>query len=85
MADPESVTKYTYHMATSASFGDTTVGKTAKVAGYVAVSAVLGYIVSLIADDPAVFGIATPVINVLLVAFKNAVDPRVSNLPTSIE
>ncbi len=70
-------------MAQTTTFWDTTIGKTAKAAGYLAVSAVIGYGISLAADDPTVFGIATPVVNVVLVALKNAVDPTVANLPTA--
>lgn len=64
-------------------FWDTTIGKASKAAAYLAVSAVLGYGVSVLADDPEVFGIATPIINVVLVALKNAIDPKVPNTPSS--
>jgi len=41
-----------------------------KVAGYVAVSSVIGAFIAITTEQPEVFGIATPVINVLLVTLR---------------
>lgn len=43
-----------------------------KVASYAAASAVISYLISLMTNDPALFGTLTPVVNVMLVAAKKA-------------
>lgn len=70
-------------MSNRPNFWETTVGKTAKVALYVGMSAVIGYVISLIANDPAVFGVATPIVNVFLVAIKNYFDQQTPNTTSS--
>lgn len=69
-------------MATSTNFWDTTVGKTAKAALYLAISALIGYAISEVANRPELFGILTPAVNVILVAAKNYFDTGTPNLPT---
>lgn len=44
--------------------------KIAKVAGYVALSTLIGGVLALIASNPVVFGVATPFVNILLVTIK---------------
>lgn len=44
--------------------------KILKVALYLAVSSVIGAVLARIADDPMVFGVATPIVNVVLVTLK---------------
>lgn len=46
------------------------IAKIAKTALYLAISSVLGGLLALIANDPNVFGVATPIINVVLVTAK---------------
>lgn len=46
--------------------------KVAKTAAYVAVSAVLGYLITATTDNPELFGVVTPVINLVLVLIKQA-------------
>lgn len=41
-----------------------------KTAVYVAVSAVIGYLLTLLTNDPSMFGVFTPIVNVILVAGK---------------
>ncbi len=41
---------------------------------YAAISAVIAYIISLIAQDPTVFGVGTPIINMILITIKGAWD-----------
>jgi len=45
-------------------------GKILKTIGYVAASAVISYLLTLITDQPELFGVFTPLINVVLVALK---------------
>lgn len=44
--------------------------KILKAAGYVGVSAVLAYLISLTTDQPELFGVYTPIINIVLVTVK---------------
>lgn len=46
--------------------------KIAKAALYVGASAIISYLISLMANDPQAFGYLTPVVNVLLVTVKQA-------------
>lgn len=57
-------------------------GQTIKVAAWIAVSAVVAYFGTLVEGSPELFGQWTLVANIALVAAKNAVDPKVSNLPS---
>ena len=61
-------------------FFNTTVGKTVKTGIYIALSALIGYYVSVMKDDPNIFGPATIFINMGLVALKNALDPKTPNI-----
>lgn len=38
-----------------------------KAALYIGVSAILGYLISLITDNPELFGVFTPIVNIILV------------------
>lgn len=62
------------------SFWSTTVGKTLRAAIYLAVSAAIGGLLADIQNNPALFGIYTPIINLALVAIKGLADPNVKNL-----
>lgn len=44
--------------------------KVLKTAAYVAVSAVLAFLIAFVTDNPEMFGIYAPIINVVLVTFK---------------
>lgn len=44
--------------------------KVVKAAAYVAVSAVLGYLLALVQGNPEAFGVYAPIINVVLVTLK---------------
>lgn len=44
--------------------------KILKTVGYVAASAVIGYLLTLITKQPELFGVFTPLVNVVLVALK---------------
>lgn len=44
--------------------------KILKAALYVGVSAILGYFIALTTDQPELFGVFTPLINVILVTLK---------------
>lgn len=44
--------------------------KIAKAALYVGVSAVISYLITLITDQPELFGPLTPIVNVVLVTLK---------------
>ena len=46
--------------------------KIVKTSGYIAVSAVLGYLIALLADQPELFGVFTPIVNIVLVTIKQA-------------
>lgn len=61
-------------------FWDTAVGKTLRAAIYLAVSAGIAAIIAGIQNNPLLFGIATPIINALLVMLKNLLDPNVKNI-----
>lgn len=41
-----------------------------KTVGYLAISAAISGLISMIADDPKLFGTLTPVVNILLVTLK---------------
>ena len=47
--------------------------KILKTAAYVAISAVLGFLISVVADSPELFGVFAPIINIVLVTLKQAV------------
>ncbi len=61
-------------------FWDTTVGKTVRASLYLGVSAVLAAVLADIQNNPELFGIYTPFINLLLVAVKNLASPTVKNI-----
>lgn len=61
-------------------FWDTTVGKTARAAIYLAISAAIAGILTDIQNNPELFGIYTPFINLALVAIKNLASPTVKNI-----
>lgn len=44
--------------------------KILKTAGYLAVSAVIGYLIALTTDQPELFGLYTPIVNIVLVTVK---------------
>lgn len=44
--------------------------KIIKAAAYVTVSAVIAYFISLITEQPELFGVYTPIINIVLVTVK---------------
>jgi len=44
--------------------------KVLKAAAYVAVSAVLGFLIAFVTDNPEMFGIYAPIVNVVLVTLK---------------
>lgn len=44
--------------------------KILKTVGYVAASAVIGYLLTLVTNQPELFGVFTPIVNVVLVALK---------------
>ena len=60
-------------------FWDTTVGKTVRAALYLAISAAIAGVIADIQNNPELFGIYTPFINLLLVAIKNLANPNVKN------
>lgn len=45
-------------------------GKIAKAALYVGLSAIISYLISLIADNPNLLGPLTPIVNIVLVTLK---------------
>lgn len=49
--------------------------KIVKAAGYVGLSALISGLIALIASNPVLFGVLTPVVNVLLVTLKQALTP----------
>lgn len=62
-------------------FFKTNIGKTVTAAVYVALSAVLNYVITAIAGDPELFGPSTALINILLVLVqKTFFDARTPNL-----
>lgn len=70
-------------MATSikTSFWDTNVGKTLKAAGYIALSAVISYLITATTNDATLFGPVTAVINLALVYIqKTFLDSNTRNL-----
>lgn len=44
--------------------------KVLKAAAYVGISAVLAYLIALLTDNPEMFGVYTPIVNVVLVTLK---------------
>ena len=61
-------------------FWDTAVGKTARAAIYLAISAVVATVLADLQNNPTLFGVYTPIINLVLVAVKGLVDPSVKNV-----
>lgn len=61
-------------------FWDTTVGKTVRAALYLAVSAAVAAVLADIQNNPALFGVYTPFINLVLVFIKNLASPTVKNI-----
>jgi len=61
-------------------FWSTATGKVLRASVYLAISAGLGGVMAGVADRPDLFGIFTPIINVVLVAAKNYFDPKVKNI-----
>lgn len=61
-------------------FLKTNIGKTVKTAGYLAVSAIISYLVTATTNDPQLFGPITAVVNVLLVLVKTTLDDSTPNL-----
>jgi len=59
---------------------NTTVGKMAKTALWVVVSALIAFFIAQVAKTPELFGPLTPLVNILLVGAKNFVDPKVKNI-----
>lgn len=47
--------------------------KILKAAGYVGLSALISGLIALIASNPVLFGVLTPVVNILLVTLKQAI------------
>ncbi len=47
--------------------------KILKTAAYVAISAVLGFLISVVTDQPELFGVFAPIINIVLVTIKQVV------------
>ena len=47
--------------------------KILQTAAYVAISAVLGFLISVVTDQPELFGVFAPIINIVLVTIKQAV------------
>lgn len=47
--------------------------KILKTAAYVAISAVLGFLISVVTDSPELFGVFAPIINIVLVTIKQVV------------
>lgn len=62
------------------SFWETTVGKTVRAALYLAASAAISSLISAIAKDGTLFGVLTPIVNIVLVAGKNFIDRETPNL-----
>lgn len=51
--------------------------KILKVAGYTAVSAVLGYLIAVVTEQPELFGVFAPIINITLVTIRQVlVEPK---------
>lgn len=61
-------------------FFDTTVGKTVKTALYLAISAVVAGVLADIQNNPALFGVYTPIVNLVLVLVRNLASPTVKNI-----
>lgn len=64
----------------SVGFWDTTAGKTLRAAIYLAVSAAIAGVLADIQNNPELFGVYTPFINLALVAVKNLASPNVKNI-----
>ncbi len=60
-------------------FMDTTRGKTLKVAIYVGISALLGYLITALTDQPELWGGYSALVNIVLVAVKNLIDKNIVN------
>jgi len=59
---------------------DTTFGKTVKVLFFVAISGAINALISWLAGNPSLFNpYLTGLINIVLVAGKNFIDPQVRN------
>lgn len=51
--------------------------KIGKTVGYLAVSSLIGALLAAISNDPKLFGVYTPIVNILLVTLKQAfTDPE---------
>lgn len=61
-------------------FRATTLGKTIITAIYVAISAIIGYLITLVTNDPGMFGVYAPIVNIVLVAVAKLLDPKVKNI-----
>lgn len=61
-------------------FWDTAVGKTLRAAIYLGVSAAVAGVIAAIENDPTLFGVVTPIVNLVLVLGKNYFDPNVKNI-----
>lgn len=46
--------------------------KIVKAAAYVGLSAVIGYLIAVVAEQPELFGVFTPIVNIVLVTIKQA-------------
>lgn len=44
--------------------------KIAKTAAYLAASTVIGYFISVLTEQPEIFGVYTPIVNIVLVTVK---------------
>jgi hypothetical protein len=62
-------------------FFETTVGKTTRAAAYVAISAVIAYLISATTNTPTLFGPYTVIANAALVAIKGLLSDQ-QNLPS---
>ena len=61
-------------------FWNTAVGKTLRASIYLALSAGISGIIAARADNADLFGIFTPIVNIVLVLLKGVVDPNVRNI-----
>jgi hypothetical protein len=62
-------------------FSKTAFGHSLMVAGYLGLSAAVGYLVTLTTNQPAIFGMVyTPFINYFLVLAEKLLDPEVKNI-----
>ncbi|NQD39953.1 hypothetical protein [Glutamicibacter halophytocola] len=66
---------------TKTSFMNTNIGKTIKAGAYIAVSAVIAFLVSATTEDPQLFGPLTALVNLLLVFVKKTYfDDKTANV-----